>query len=171
MNQLLINIYEAVTHTEHLQQRFIPIGAAITMNNWVTLANPSDVVIALNRLRHFTRIALDYSAGPQINGKTFDFYFPEAARDIQEAQTQENHPDYRAQVHEPCSADPNPFTVLRVCPEIPRSSMAQFVEHWNRFDTQMMFKSAPLFAFKLAIRHRLFPMTMMKTSLPPSIKG
>lgn len=52
MNQLLVNVYDAVTHMEHMQQRFIPIGAAIIMNNWITLANPSDVIIALNRLRH-----------------------------------------------------------------------------------------------------------------------
>jgi Fe-S cluster biosynthesis and repair protein YggX len=54
---------------------------------------------------------------------------------------------------------------------IPRSPMMEFIEYWTTFETKKLLKSSPLFAFKMAIRHRLFPMTMMRDALPPSIRG
>jgi hypothetical protein len=52
LNQLIVKVYIAVTHMQHIQQRFLPIGAALTLNNWITLGNVTDVVIALARLRY-----------------------------------------------------------------------------------------------------------------------
>lgn len=183
LNQLLINIYRAVVNMEHLQHRFLPIGAALTMNNWITLGNLSYVMISLSRMRYvsylirtsinlfqFTRIALDYSAGPQINGRTFRFYFPEAWLQLQEAKNDPKHPDYDAVIYEAPHKDPNPYTLFRLHPVLPRSTMDSFIDYWNNFTADNLLKTFPLFAFKMAVRHRLFPMVMMRENLQESIK-
>jgi hypothetical protein len=109
--------------------------------------------------------------GPQISERTFEFYFPETWRDLQDAENDPGHPDHGIHVIEPPKPKKHVFPALgKMEPIITHSKFAAFISYWHDFTAETLLVASPLFAFKMAIRHRLFPMASMSAVLPQVIK-